>query len=314
MITHRLARLVFGAAAVLFIAGAVHGQSPQRLEFEVASIRTSIPLDQQIATRQFRVGATITDSRVDLRSVSMLDLIATAYRMKPTQITGPDWIRIERYDVQATYPPGATKEQMPEMMQALLADRFKVRVRRDKRDESVYALVVGKEGHRLTRPPEQPQVPEGTTPPGRTVTIGGQQAHVQRDDKGASIVTPEGAARVTRTETGMLMELDITASQLADTLTSLVNRPVVDLTGLDGRYRIPLEVRQEDMVAMARTVAQRAGVTLPNAPGTDPGTASEPAGSSVFGSVQKLGLALDSRRMPLDILVVEHAERTPTEN
>ena len=124
-------------------------QTKPALAFEVASVSPSVPLQTQITTGQIRVGATITDSRVDLKSASLGELLILAYRLKPYQLTGPDWIQSERYDVQATIAAGGNKDQVPEMMQALLAERFKVRVHRDKKEHSVYALIVGNDGHKL---------------------------------------------------------------------------------------------------------------------------------------------------------------------
>jgi len=286
--------------------------------FEVASISPSVPLQTQITTGQIRVGTTITDSRVDLKSASLAELLILAYRLKPHQLTGPDWIKNERFDVQATIPDGGNKEQVPEMLQTLLTERFKVRVHRDKKEQSVYALVVGNDGPKLKPSDPAPQTPVAPEPGAQTVNLAGQQMQVGADGKSATVTGPDGqAVRVTQADGLIRLELPrVSMAQVADRLTAFVDRPVVDATGLTGTYQVPLELRQEDIVAMVRMAAQSAGVSLPAGalPGGVPGQAQEPSGSSIFDSVQKLGLKLDARKMPVDIIVVDSAEKRPSEN
>ena len=108
---------------------------------------------------------------------------------------------------------------------------------------------------------------------------------------------------------------NVTLERLAETLTTFVDRPVVDATGLEGGYDIPLQLRPEDLMAAVRNAAQQSGVALPGLPGAPaPGQAADPAGSSIFSSVQQLGLRLDSRRMPLEAIVVESADKVPVAN
>src|SRR5437867_4111386 len=97
---------------LMLAAGAAFGQAPA---FEVATIKPAAPLDPaRIASGQMRVGMTITAARVDIGFLSLSDLIRTAYRLKPYQISGPNWMATERFDVQAKLPEGANREQVPE--------------------------------------------------------------------------------------------------------------------------------------------------------------------------------------------------------
>jgi uncharacterized protein (TIGR03435 family) len=293
-------------------------QTKTALAFEVASISPSVPLQTQITTGQIRVGATITDSRVDLKSASLAELLILAYRLKPYQLTGPDWLQSERYDVQATIPAGGNKDQVPEMMQALLTERFKVRVHRDKKEHSVYALVVGKDGHKLKASGAAALVPAEPEPGGQTLNVGGQQMHVGADGKSATVAGPDGqSARVTQADGMIRLELGkVSMAQVADTLTQFMDRPIIDATGLTGTYQVPLDLRQEDLMAMALAKMRTAGVSLPAGalPGAVPGQAPEPSSSSIFESVQKLGFKLEPRKMPVDIVVVDSADRKPSEN
>ena len=315
---HSTVRLAILSTVLALMAVIATAQTKAAPAFEVASISPSVPLQTQITTGQLRVGATITDSRVDLKSAALAELLILAYRLKPYQLTGPDWIQSERYDVQATIPAGGNKDQVPEMMQALLADRFKLRVHRDKNEHSVYALVVGSDGHKLKAWDPVAQAPAAPEPGGQTLNIGGQEMRVGADGKSATVAGPDGqSARVTQADGLIRMELGkVSMAQVADMLTQFVDRPVVDATGLTGTYQVPLELRQEDLMAMALARLKTAGVSLPAGalPGAVPGQAQEPSSSSVFESVQKLGFKLEPRKMPIDIVVVDSADKKPSEN
>lgn len=140
------------ACVLLFAAGAF-AQAPPA--FEVASIKPAPP----ITPESFRkgpphLGVKIDDARADYGGMSIEGLIAYAYRVKTYQITGPDYIKSERFDILAKLPEGATKDQGPEMMQALLASRFKLVLHRESKEFPVYAMVAGKNGVKLTPKPD----------------------------------------------------------------------------------------------------------------------------------------------------------------
>ena len=92
---------------------------------------------------------TVTGSRVDIRFMSLQRLILTAYRLKPHQLSGPSWMSAERFDILAKLPDGGSKDAIPEMLQALLADRFKLTVHRENKEQPVLALVPAKTGTKL---------------------------------------------------------------------------------------------------------------------------------------------------------------------
>lgn len=282
-------------------------------------IRPAPSLQEQINTRQLRIGNTIGDSRVDLKGVALGEMVLLAYRLKPYQLVGPDWIRQERYDVQATYPPGATKAQMPDMLQALLASRFKLQIRRDKQDIDAYELVVDKGGHALQPATPAPAQPAPLGPDEKALNVGGQELRLGADGKSATVETPEGAMRVAMGDGGVMrLQMDrMTMSGFADLLSGFAGKPVVDRTGLTDRYQIPLEIRQEDLLNVARAAAQQQGIALPPGAGGGgaQGVAADPGGNaSMLSAVRKLGLRLESRQVPMEVIVVESAEKTPSEN
>ena len=325
MYASRVKQLQAIVGAALLAAAAAAGsavglaQTPAPPTFDAAVIRPAPSLQQQVSSGQLRVGTTITDARIDLRAATLGDMVVLAYRLKPYQLIGPDWIRQERYDVQATYPPGATKEQMPEMLQALLADRFTLKVRRETRPLGAYELIVEKTGHALQPATPAPAEPAPLAPNEKALNVGGQELRIGANGKSAAVSTPDGAMRIAMGDGGMMrLQIDrMTMSGFADLLTTFAGKPVVDRTGLTDRYQIPLEIRQEDVLAMARAQAQTLGIGLPpGAPGGGgAGAAADPGGaSSVISAVRKLGLRLESRDVPFDIVVVESAERVPSEN
>src|SRR5580700_6346315 len=130
------------ATLAILLASSAFAQSPQ---FEVASIK---PFDPS-AQGQALAGIHVDGAQVRVAGLSLRDLLAQAYKIKATLISGPDWTATERFDISATLPAGSTPAQLPEMMQALLADRFQVKTHKDKKEFPVYALLVAKGGSKL---------------------------------------------------------------------------------------------------------------------------------------------------------------------
>jgi uncharacterized protein (TIGR03435 family) len=161
------------------------------------------------------------------------------------------------------------------MMQTLLAERFQLAVHHEPKDFNVYVLLVGKNGPKLKESPVEP---------------GGAD--------GANFGMSMSAAGVGRMD---VKRCDMAA--LANTLPRLVGRPVVDMTGLASRYDFELEFTREDVN----------GMVLPaGGDGAAPPVAE--VGASVFTSILRTGLRLEARKVPLDTIVVDRAEKTPSEN
>jgi Protein of unknown function (DUF3738). len=246
--------------------------------------------------------------------MSLADLIRTAYKVKQYQVSGPDWMGLQRFDVLATLPEGASPEQVPEMLQALLAERFKLATHRESKEHAIYALVVGKNGPKLKESAPDPEAP----------APGGVNAQIRiagnMDGKGVSVTGgPVGPVRMQMGSNGnMRMEASkMTMPALAEMLSRFVDRPVVDMTELKGAYVVAIELAMEDL----RNIARTAGMMPPGAgpvAGVDAGrpadAASDPSGLSIFASVQQLGLKLDPRKAPLELIVIDHLEKAPSEN
>ena len=306
-------------AGLILTACAIWAQAPA-IQFEVASIRPAGALAAQAASGKIHVGMNIDAARVDIGSMSLADLIRIAYKVKAYQITGPDWMKSQRFDILAKMPEGANKDQVPEMLQALLADRFKLTIHRDKKEQAVYALVVGKGGPKLKEsPPDPAPAPADKDDKAMTIAIEKGPVSISREGRGAVVNGgPMGTTRVSMGPNGVMhMEsTKVTLPDFADLISRFVDRPVVDTTGLKGTYQIGVDLSMDDM----RNMARAAGMTLPPQgggaePAKSPGdAASEPSGTSIFTTVQQLGLKLEPRKLPVDMIVVDHLEKTPTEN
>jgi uncharacterized protein (TIGR03435 family) len=289
--------------------------------FEVASIKLAPPLNPaDVAAGKLHVGVTIDGARIDIGFLSLADLIPVAFRVKRYQVSGPDWMGVQRFDIQATIPEGTSKEQVPEMLQALLRERFKLVAHRDTKDNPVYALVVGKNGPKLKESPPDADPPAGDSDKGgATFGSGANQVRVRNDSKGMVVTGGRGGTmRMTMGPSGtMRMEASkMTMAALAEVLSPFMDRPVVDMTELKGNYQVAFDLAMDDL----RKVAKTAGVAVPGAApspesaGRPADSASDPSGGSIFQSVQQLGLKLDARKAPLEIVVIDHLEKNPTEN
>src|SRR5215831_9452600 len=172
------------AVSVAVAATAAFGQTPAAAPvFEVATIKQSPPFNPAaVASGGFRAGMSVDGSRVDIRFLSMADLIRTAYKVKTYQVSGiENTMNSDRWEIQAKMPEGATKEQVPEMLQALLADRFKLKIHRDSKELPVYALVPGKGGAKLVESdPDKPSPEDAPKVPSNTVSV-------TQDSKGAVV-------------------------------------------------------------------------------------------------------------------------------
>jgi uncharacterized protein (TIGR03435 family) len=301
----------------LFFATAF-GQTPAvKLEFDVASIRPAGPIEAMAASGKMHVGMHIDGARVDIGMMSLADLIQIAYKVKRYQVTGPNWMGVQRFDIMGKLPEGATKDQVPEMLQSLLADRFKLTIHRDTKEQSVYALVVGKGGSKLKESPPDPAPVAGEDP--AATNAGDTQPKVKIDGNKGAVITggQTGTTKVAMVNGSMHFEMEkMPLSALAEFLSRFMERPVIDMTELKGNYQVALDLSMDDL----RSIAKSAGVMIPGpGGGGEPGkapvdSASEPSGSSIFSTIQQLGLKLDSRKAPVEMIVIDHLEKAPTEN
>lgn len=325
-----------GLLCCLFTVAALSAQTPAKpISFDVASIKPApdiMSLAQQLQSGKAHVGRKIDGHRLDFGFASLRDLICYAYDIQPHQLTGPDWLASERFDVLATIPEGASQDQVPAMMQSLLADRFGLRFHREDKEHPVYALIVAKGGPKMKESP--PDAPAPAAAPaagdtksdpkaGMTIDTGRGPMNIKQDGKGGATIDagPLGKARVSMSPDG-LMHIDmekVTMSALATQLTQFMDRPVLDMTNLQGNYQVAIDIPTSALLNMIR----KQGINLPMMPGAGgagPGAgpadaAADPvAEDAVFRSMEKMGLKLDPSKHSYGDIVVDHIEKTPTEN
>jgi uncharacterized protein (TIGR03435 family) len=196
---HHSARLLFLTCFTGYIAS---GQ----VTFEVASIKPAAPVEAgRTSVRRSVEKLPGVEGRLNYLGLSIRDLIGDAWRLQPRQIAGPEWIAAERFDIQAVMPAAATNDQIPEMLAALLAERFELKAHEERKEMSVYRLTAAKEGPQL-------QKVENST--------------------GFSGSSSNAIERLTARTTLV---------SFAEYLSGKLDRPVLDETGLDGAYEFRLE-------------------------------------------------------------------------
>ncbi|MBZ5578262.1 MAG: TIGR03435 family protein [Acidobacteriia bacterium] len=280
-------------------AGIVLAQTPADLKFEVASIHPSQPTPDRVD-----LGYHIDGAQVRIVSVPMRDYIARAYRLKPYQVTGPDWITSERFDLNAKIPEGSSPDHIAEMLQSLLAERFQIKVHHDQKELPVYALIVGKPPLKIQESKADPPAPDAPAPAKGAVNVAAQGS-------AAGVSVNLGNGSYYTFANNKLEVHKFSMDMLARQLERYTDRPIVDITGLTGVYDLSVTVTQEDAQVMMIRAAVNAGMTL--APQViqymDNGSI-----ASLLDGFQQLGLKLDTRKMPMDLLVVDRLSKTPSEN
>ena len=297
--------------SVLFAMAAAFGQT--RPAFELASIKKAEPINPTaVMSGQLHLGMTIDAAMVKITSLSIAELLRMAYKVKSFQISGPDWLGVDRFDIVAKMPAGSNRDQVPEMVQSLLAERFKLTLHRSTTEQSAFALVVAKGGLKLKESPPDDAVP-ATDGAGHNPADGSPEvrANVTSNDKGlVTSSSPNGNMQMLPSATGMHMELTkMTANGIIEVLGRFVDRPIVDMTDLKGKYDLTLDLGMEDLMTLARA----AGMNVP-APQGDTSRATEPGSSGVFTAIQQYGLKLEPRKAAVELLVIDHVEKNATEN
>jgi bla regulator protein BlaR1 len=248
--------------------------------YEVASVKPDKSGTDMMMIRTTAVG-------FSAKNVLLKELIRNAYGIEENQIQGaPGWLGSARYDIEAKVSSSDTDalhdvspEQRGLMLQPLLAERFQLKVHSEVRDLPVLALVVAKDGPKLheARP--------GDTYPNGIKGFDG-----------------EGGAGLMHMGPGQLTVQGLTMSSVARLLSEQLGLMVQNATGLTGNYDFTLQWSPDR------------GTTDAGQPGPDNAASKESAGPSVFTAVQEqLGLKLESRKSPVEVLVIDHVEK-PSEN
>lgn len=285
-------------AAIVFclLPYAGYAQTPKKLEFEVAILKTFDPQNPNPASGPhppMSGGPGTSDpERISFR-LDLRKLLMQAYSVRADQIAGPDWIRGATFDIVAKVPAGATKDQANVMLQNLLLDRFGMKIHHEMRDAPAYAMTVAKGGSKLKEtayPNASPDAPASLAfaldkndfPILPKEAAFQMRANWIKNDSMRSTFRAFTMDRLAQEVQGALP--DFMATELGGLPPRVVNR-----TGLTGAYDFTLEYADH--------------------------SDADANGPSIFSAVEKqLGLKLDKINLPQDVIVIDHAEKTPQEN
>jgi uncharacterized protein (TIGR03435 family) len=284
----------------LILCVAASGQTTDRPEFEVASIRPSATPGMG---GQVNVGLHIDGALVRCNYFSLKEYIGMAYNLKMHQVVGPDWLASERFDIAAKIPQGSPRDQVAPMLRALLTDRFHMQMHRDQKEFPVYALTVAKGGLKIK------ELPDNSAAAAEEVGREGVNVSATGGRGGVSAKLPGGASF--KFADNHVEFKKTTMASFTDVLARFMDRPVVDMTDLKGTYDFAFDLSPEDFRSMQIQSAITAGVTLPPEVRRFAENASN---DSLHTALAALGLKLEARKAPIEVLVVDRMEKSPTEN
>ncbi len=261
----------------VFLAAALVAQTPPVPKFEVASVKVSqSPMEMLRAGRGMgSAGPVFSGQRVDIGTMAMKNLIATAFHQDIQRVTAPAWATQSFFSIQAVMPEGATKEQFPDMLRALLEERFHMVARRETSDQAAYALSVAKGGNKMKPAREvdktgcdKMDLTTGRSPGAKTcnsvvTTDGGRTTVTVRTD------SKYGPSRTSISKTTSNMEFfAVTMPQLAEYLSRVIMSgpstrtipytQVLDRTELAGKWDVTVERVFEDVA-----LSPEGGPTIP---------------------------------------------------
>jgi len=275
-------------------------QDAAPLAFEVASVKVAAPLTPGSAPGPvIRTGGCgVADpAMVHCTNATLKTLLMRAYGAKAYQIQGPAWIGSDGYDVMAKVPDGVPADRVPAMLQALLADRFGVKIHKETRVLPAYELSVAKGGPKL-KEVETAKLP-AMLEPGSALAL--PEPHLGSRLWPLSTL-PVGAAMTMTSPNGLsVIRGNITIEQLVKALASSLNRPVFDNTGLKATYEIELSYLGEEIGGGRDDAPRQQDANAPVA--------------TLFQAVQEtLGLKLEAKKAPVEMIVVDSANKVPTGN
>ncbi len=249
------------------LAASAFAQERAPLGFEVASAKID-PQFREDDRSTWTVKMETTPGRVTMLNINLAWVVAWAYDIQRPQVAGPAWFDSLRYDIVAKADHPAKESEMRPMMRTLLADRFKLTTRRETRLMDAMALTQAKSGNNKMAPSKL------------------EEARNRQDPVLGTVL--EGVA----------------LSEMAENLSHDLAMPVVDMTGLKGRFDFAFNV-QKYVTALRSRLAGEAH------PPSEPELRVTLMQDIVAG---ELGLRLEPRRVPVEVLVIDHVEKAPAEN
>jgi uncharacterized protein (TIGR03435 family) len=294
-------RLLAGITLFALTRGGAFAQDDSAIAFEAATIK-AFPTGAPIRMSGCQGGpGSDNPGRIECEYVTLKMLLMRAYKVKSQEIFGPGLLESEHFNIVAKLPQGATRTQVPMMFRNLLAERFKLTLHHEDREMPVFSLMVAKGGLKIKLSSPAPTDADDPAPAGGKLPIGPDGFPILRRSSfagGSVILYRDGRARLQAGNTQL--------SSLAETFSGQLERVVVDETGMTGAYDITLYWTPDPSEPGGRRrSAGEAGSTVEErTPDVDLRAAVE----------QQLGLTLVSKKIARDALVIDHAEKVPTQN
>jgi uncharacterized protein (TIGR03435 family) len=287
----------------LFACCVAYGQAiANSLSFEAAAINPAQSSDDD--TLCYGGLGTSSPGQYRCSNATLADIVRFAFSVRPFALSyvGP---QTAAFDITAKVPTGTTKEDCRVMLQKLLIERFKLVYHHEKRDVQGYELVVGRNGSKLKEsPPETPHAADSAATPSSS-----PRGKLTPDRDGFPVLPPaRGQMLLSSLPSGAkrMIYSDVTLEPVISFLMFLLDSPVTDLTGLKGRYDVTVTFM--DPKYRADSSASTEGGPLPAANAVD-------EAPDIFTAFERqLGLKLERKKVAVDVVVIDHAEKTPTEN
>jgi uncharacterized protein (TIGR03435 family) len=285
-----MATTAFATAFLMFAAvGSAQNDptsTPPATKFDVASIKPAAPDSRGMFIRNMPGG------RLKVTNMTLKMLIEIAYRLQSFQISGASgWMESLHYDIDAKPDSPAKQSDGPAMLQGLLADRFQLVFHRETKELPIYALVLAHKGGKLG--PGMTEMKEGSCTPFDPSKPPPSPGKGPALSCGTQFISPRSVTAIA-----------VPVANLVPMLSRILGRTVIDKTGLTGRYDMKMEFTPDD--------SQLAMMAPPGAPPPPPPDSS--SAPSLFTALQEqLGLKLESQKGPVEILVIDRAEK-PSEN
>jgi len=283
-------------AGLFLLVPLARSQTAEPLSFEVATLKP-MPARPSSAIYSFNGGPGTSDPGRFKMDGALKAFLVRALGIKPYQVPGPSWLDAEWFELVAKLPPTTTREQLDRMLLTMLVERFHLTYHHEFRELPVYELLVGKNG---------PSFPESDlSVKGTPLEPGARRAPRAIDEKGFFLLRPGPSPFVGNLADGIIhwASAQQPVSELARILENDLGRPVVDKTGLTGKYNIKIAYSRDGLRPMLGKPPEPADNTTPS------------GGPSLVKALQdQLGLKLESEKDPIDVIVIDHIERMPTEN
>ena len=283
---------------VVVLASVAFAQQPKTPAFEVASVKVSAPVTPGRGATGAGRCVKPNPGTVNCTNANLKLLLTQAYGVAKYQIEGPAWLDANTYDVMAKVPAGTPGDQVPAMLQTLLAQRFHMAVHKVTKPLDAFEMTVAPGGPKLK-----------AVDPAEVAAARNYQAAIEagRTDVPRPSTRGVGAMSIKFNPTGArTLNVKMSMPEFANYLISDMGKPVLDRTGLKGTYDIEVTYLAGDSDLFQRGFRSEGKEAPPDA--------STPTATLPQAIEKTLGLKLHLNKIPIEIVIVDSANKVPSEN